>query len=573
MSNMLKKFNKAKPLFLLPALALTIFFASNAVSKQADHPKLVLQITVDQLRGDMPFRFQDRFVKGGFNYLLKNGTVYRDAHHAHANTETIVGHVTLATGTYPSEHGLIGNAWYDRDQAGTVYNIEDENYSLLNKNADVDKKTEIDPTQKTASSDGRSPNSIKSSTFSDEMVIASAGDAKVFGISIKDRGAVSMAGHGGKALWFSKKAQEFVSSDYYFDKYPQWVNDWNAEKKASKYKDTKWTLLHDKSTYVYGKHDDRDYEMDLAGYGKIFPHPLGHSKYFSTLLTANPAGDELTADFAKHLILSEKMGKDDVTDYLSISFSATDYIGHFFGASSLEAEDNMLRLDRTLADLFKFIDEHVGIENTIIVLSSDHGGPETPGYLAENKLLGSYVDPKKWDELPVIANLKKQLKVEERLIEAYYHPYIYLDKVTLAKNNLDVNSVQDKVAAVLQGLADVKLTVASNKVVSGLLADNRINTAISNNYYEGRSGDVYVVFAAQDFVNKLDGLTVPSMHGSPWTYDTYVPVMFAGKNITAKHIYRRVETVDVAPTMSALLNIKAPSATSGNILTEVFDKQ
>jgi predicted AlkP superfamily pyrophosphatase or phosphodiesterase len=368
----------------LQALLITgisIFALAPAIA--GDKPKLILQITVDQLRGDLPTRYYDRLGKGGLRYLLDQGVVYNNAHHAHANTETIVGHVTLATGAHPSEHGMIGNIWFDRSTAVTTYNIEDANYKLLTEGADIDAGTEIDPTQKAASSDGRSPASILTTTFSDELSSLTAGKAKVFAISVKDRGAVSMAGHSGKAFWFSKSTNEFVTSSYYYDKYPQWVVDWNAKKLPEQYSGKAWELMHPVDTYLFADRDDQEWEFDLAGYGRTFPHQFDtlDNKYYSTYLTVSPAGDELTLEFAKAAIDAEQIGSDDITDFLGVSFSATDYIGHFFGPSSLESEDNILRLDRTLANLFAFIDEKIGLKNTLIVLSADHGGPEAPGYL------------------------------------------------------------------------------------------------------------------------------------------------------------------------------------------------
>ena len=186
----------------------------------AEPPKLILQITVDQLRGDLLTRYLDRMGEGGVRYLLDEGVIYQDAHHAHANTETIVGHTTLATGAQPAVHGMIGNVWFDREKDRLVYNVEDDDYPILSADAGVDKKGEIDPTQKAAGTDGRSPLAILSSTFSDELAIAYGDEAKIFGVSIKDRGAISMAGHAGKAFWFSKKNQEFITSSYYYDQYP-----------------------------------------------------------------------------------------------------------------------------------------------------------------------------------------------------------------------------------------------------------------------------------------------------------------------------------------------------------------
>ena len=567
--------NFTKKIICFPIMVALAFssslYAENASPKK---PKLILQITVDQLRGDLPFRFYDRLGEKGLKYLLKTGTVYRDAHHTHANTETIVGHATLATGAHPATHGLIGNIWYDRDKGTAVYNIEDPKYKLLSSGADVDQSTEIDPTQKAATVGGRSPNNIAVSTFSDEMVISTNGQAKVFGVSVKDRGAISMAGHGGKAFWFSKSAGEFITSNYYYKEYPQWVNTWNHKKYLSSYSNKSWSLMNDQSTYLFGDDDNNPWELKLGKYGIVFPHAFGDqtSKYFNTLITVSPIGDEMTVDFAKDLIINEKIGQDSITDYLSVSLSATDYIGHFFGASSLEMEDNILRLDKTLADLLQFVEKHVGLENTIIVLSADHGGPETPGYLNHHHIPGDHVANKDWDKLPVIEKLKSDLGIKDQLIKAYHQPYVYLNHKTILKSKHTIESIQNKVATVLATIEDVYLTVASNRLEQGTHPDTKIYRSVLNNNFPSRSGDIYIIYKAHDFNNNLDGLKVAVMHGSPWTYDTFVPIIFSGPGIPAQDIYRQVETIDIAPSLSALLSIKPPSGNEGQILQEIFNK-
>lgn len=539
----------------------------------AKAPKLILQVTVDQLRGDIPFRYRHHFQKKGFNYLLDNGLVYRNAHHGHANTETIVGHVSLATGTYPANHGLVGNIWYDRKTGVATYNIESSQYHLLSEGADVDKSTEIDPTQKVANVEGRSPNNIMASTFSDEMIIASNGQAKVFGVSVKDRGAVSLAGHGGKAFWFSKAKGEFVTSSYYYQQYPDWVVQWNQKKYPLKFANKSWQLSKKQDDYLFGDSDDNKWEFNLGNYGVTFPHKFGdaNSKYFTTLLTVSPVGDEMTVDFAKSLIINEGIGKDDITDYLSISLSSTDYIGHFFGASSLESEDNMIRLDNTIADLLAFIDKQIGLENTIIALSSDHGGPEAPGYLEQHKIQGKYVSPEQWDTLESIQTVKTKLNIKGKLITGLFHPYIYLNHDLIHKQGLSLENVQKHVAEALLTLPDVYQAIASYRVEQGTLADNDLNRRVTNNYFPNRSGDIYLVFQPQDFINDLDGLEVTVTHGSPWVYDTFVPLVIVGNGIKKKQVFRQVETVDLAPTLSALLQIKAPSASSGTILVEALE--
>lgn len=536
-------------------------------------PQLVLQITVDQLRGDLPRRHYDRLTAGGFRYLMENGSVYLDAHHRHANTETVVGHTTLATGTDPAAHGMVANVWLDRTTDELRYNVEDANYPLTTEAAGVDRETEIDPTQRLARTDGRSPRSILVSTFSDELMLATGRKSKVFAVSVKDRGAISMAGHSGKAFWFSKQSGQFVTSRFYYKSFPDWVVEWNRKQPAAEYAGKTWNLLFDQSTYMFGKADDRPYETSLPGFGRTFPHAYGESegKLFTTLLTVSPAGDALTLDFAKTLIQNEGLGDDEIPDYLSISFSSTDYVGHLFGPSSLESEDNILRLDRTLADLFRFVDETVGLDKTLIILSADHGGSEAPGYLAELGFDADYVKPREWDKSKAIEALKKRFGIGEELITDYYHPYVYLNRSLIREKGLDQAAVEQAVAEELTRFDGVAMAIPSSALRTGNFPDTRIVTAILRNYNPKRSGDVYVVFEPNRFVNDFEGLTVATTHGSPWRYDTYVPIMLAGHGIPAQLISHPVETVDVAPTLSILVGAKPPSGSVGVVLPGILD--
>ena len=535
-------------------------------------PRLVLQVTVDQLRGDLPGRYLRQMGDGGFRYLMNHGVWYADAHHAHANTETIVGHTTLATGADPAAHGMIGNVWLDRLTGTLTYNIEDPKYRILTAGADIDKSTEIDPTQKVATTDGRSPAAILVSTFSDELAITTAGRAKIFGVSVKDRGAVSMAGHAGKAFWFSKATGEFVTSSYYYDRYPAWVNEWNRQKLPSSYSDKSWELLHERSSYLFGDADDKPWETDFAGYGRVFPHPYGPAtgKYFNTRLTLSPAGDDLTLDFAKALIDAEQVGQDEVTDYLSVSFSSTDYVGHLFSPSSLEAEDNLLRLDRTLAELFAYVDKRVGLKNVLIVLSADHGGPEAPGHLNSLGIPAKYVTPEQWDQAPAISALKQKFGTGKELIQAYRHPYVYLNRELIRDKGLDPAVVEKAVVEELMKFDGVALAVSSTALREGNLPNTRIIQSVLRNFNPSRSGDIFVVFQPHDFINDFDGLIVACVHGSPWRYDSFVPVVFAGGKLTAQRVYRPIETVDVAPTLAAIVGTKPPSGVRSGPLPEVL---
>ncbi|MEP5092217.1 MAG: alkaline phosphatase family protein [Paracoccaceae bacterium] len=534
-------------------------------------PKLVLQITVDQLRGDLLDRYGDGFGDGGFKYLLENGAVFKNAHHRHANTETVVGHTTLSTGTDPAIHGMVANLWFDRKTGTQFYNVQDPDYPLVGA-AGIDADNEIDPTQRAATTDGRSPLNIISSTLSDEIALHFGPSSKVFGVSVKDRGAIAMAGHAGQAYWFSKTEGRFVTSTFYRETYPDWIKDWDAQEIVASYSNKQWTLLDPPETYSFSDRDDQPWETEMPGFGRVFPHNWGpaDSKYFTTFLTLSPAGDEITLDFAKTLLTAEDIGQDDVTDYLYISLSSTDYVGHIFGPSSLEAEDNLRHLDRRIADLLKYVDETVGLDQTLIVLSADHGAPEHPEYLATLGIKAGLFDFDRVDTEPGFVRLQADFGLSQELIQNFSNPYLYLDQQLIAERGLDPVLVEETVAEELQKLPGIAYAIGSSALRSGSFPPTKISNAVLANFNPDRSGDIYVVFEPHWFVADFDGLTVASAHGSPWTYDTHVPLIFAGPGIKPQSVSRRVETVDVAPTIAIYLGTKLPSGASGAPLSEAM---
>jgi len=541
---------------------------------ESSRPRLIIQITVDQLRGDLPDKYMMNMSDGGFRYLKENGLWYKNANYNYSNTETVVGHTTLATGADPSVHGMVSNVWYDRDKGRLVYNIEDKNYHILSKNADIDDSTEVDASQALAGTDGRSPANILVSTFSDELSLYTNQKSKIFGVSVKDRGAVTLAGHNGKAFWFSKTSGEFITSSFYYDKYPLWVQTFNKQNLAHRYSNKAWTLMYDKSRYMFGSSDDNPWEEDYAGFGRVFPHEYKTTKdkYFNHYLTFSPAGDELTLDFAKAIIKNEKLGKGEATDYLAISFSSTDYVGHIFGPSSLEAEDNMLRLDKTLASLFKYVDEEVGLDNTLIVLSADHGAPEAPGYLAKLGIEAKWIAPMKWNKKPSLKRLEKKFGVGQKLIKAFFPPYIYLDRKLIKNKELDLAEVQNAVAKEISNIEGIALAVTAHSLSNNTLPDTYLYNAALRNFNAKRSGDILILFEPHYFANDMDGGAImASNHGGAWAYDTFVPVIFAGSHIKGKQVFTPIRPNDIAPTLSAIINAKSPSGSSGNILTTVVD--
>lgn len=554
----------------LPGFILASLLALPTVAAE-EPPKLVLQITVDGLRGDLLERYQHNFGKDGFRYLMEQGVYYTNAHYQHGNTETIVGHVSLATGAPPSVHGMVGNVWYDRQQERLVYNVEDGNYAMLTANAGVNQSTEIDPTQKAAKLGGRSPVPILSTTFSDELSVASNGESKIFSVSVKDRGAISLAGHSGKAFWFSKAQSEFVTSNYYYQQYPNWVTQWNKKEIPARYSKQKWELALDRNSYTL-KEGPQDHKVDLAGFKRTFPHPYGPAsyQYFSTMLTLSPAGDEISADFASELLEKEDLGNNKFTDYLAISFSSNDYVIHMYGPSSLETEDNLIRLDRTLAKLLNRVDEQVGLENTLIVLSADHGVPEAaPTVNALGYSTASYFDKNAIINDKLRQRLQEDFGLNEDVIRLYAQPYIYLNHKIIKAKGVSLAAVQKAIADEVEKIQGIAYAVTSDDVAANRLPDTAVMRMVKNNYHPQRSGDIYLVFDPRTYINDMDGLTIASTHGSPWRYDTHVPVIFVGYNIDAKKISREITPYDIAPTLSNQLGITQPSGATGNVLAEV----
>ncbi len=367
-----------------------------------------------------------------------------------------------------------------------------------------------------------------------------------------------------------------MTSSYYYEAYPGWVEDWNEKKLADDYRGKRWELIDDQSSYVAAEIDDRPYEADLPPMGRTFPHPYGDDKYTYLRLSLTPVGDELTLDFAKTLIEAEKVGQGDATDFLAISFSSTDYVGHLFGPSSLESEDNLLRLDRVLAELFATIDETVGLDRTLIVLSADHGAPEAPEYMASHGMeTGRFPFDFFRTPGPLTDALDKRFGRSD-LIETHSHPYIYLDPKALAVAGLSAKEVEDFLAEKLIEMPGIAYAMTRTALLEGRVAGSPIQQQIQRNFHPTRSGNIHLVPDQYWFLHSTDeaqkmGLAgIAAIHGSAWAYDTFVPIFFAGHRVPHGRIDRPVGPHDIAATLAAYLNIKAPSGSVGNPLPEVL---
>jgi len=546
-----------KPRFNLTLALLFLHAVIHCGPLLAKQPNLVLMITIDQLRGDMPWRVEERFSPGGFRYFFDQGTVYVNAHFEHLVTTTAAGHATLVTGANTPGHGIAANEWYDTLSHQPVYNTEDHEHPVIGVKAPAN--------------EGRSPRNLASSTFGDELVSASAGKSRVFSISIKDRGAIIPGGQLGKAFWYSKTTGEFVTSTYYYPQYPPWVTRWNAADHANQYRDKSWTLLQDRETYIFRDQDDRSFEKPDGSLGRTFPHALANpdDKVFFSALRSTPMGDQLTLSFLKALVTAESLGSKGHADILAVSFSATDYIGHDFGPNSLEAEDNLLQLDQTLQELLGFIDAEVGLENTLAVLSSDHGVAPAPEQMA---LLGLTAKRHQPQQFMAQANaaLRARFNTHSDLAVAFLKPGIYLDEPEIESLGLDLAEVERALAAEILKVPGFSMAFSRSDLLAGVLPDTYRTRLAANSIHPVRSGNVILVQDPFWFLSSEpegDAAT----HGSPYNYDTHVPIMLAGPGIGNNRSNRKVLIRDLAPTISAYLGIPAPSGASGTLLPGLLD--
>jgi len=567
-------------LTLLSSLLVAPAWTAPAAAQDVRRPKLIVQITIDQLRGDFLPRFRDRFGTHGFRYLLDHGVDYRDARFEHATTYTAVGHATLFTGAHPEGHGIVGNYWLDRESQAQVYCVDDPLH-------------------------GRSARNLLASTTGDELIQASP-KSKMFSASFKDRGAILPAGKRGKAFWYDRDTGSFVTSTaYYPEGPPSWVVSWNEKEPAKRYAGRSWGLLRNPFTYTALEKDDRPGERPPAGFERTFPHVLPEAtEDLYNLLRFTPFGDELLLDFVRTLILDEELGQRGVTDFLAVSFSCSDSIGHAFGPGSLEAEDNLLRLDETLSQLFLSLQEEVGLEDCLIVLSSDHGCdtiPEerhltscedkhadeawVPRTASEGEAFLKHVDsslecceagrhfPAEW-----IAGINRKLARRWNLgpgtepLLGFWNPSVYLDESWLAEQTLEREVVERIIAAELRQVPGIARVYERNRLMSGSTPRSEWVAMVERGFHEERSGDWILVQDPFWFLNPVPGMYA-AMHGSPYAYDTHVPVLIAGAGIRPSVVHRRISPVDIAPTLAAIAGIPVPSASVGTVLTEALPEE
>ncbi len=540
---------------------ITFIFVINALlgSAEKDRIQLIVFIVVDQLRGDTLEKYKNKFTNNGFNYLLNNGVTFRNAQYSHSATFTSVGHATLSTGAYPSEHGIVGNDWKDMKAGQAVYSVADHKHAILDDNLDQDVN-------------GVSPINLLSTTIGDELILSNNGQSKVFSVSGKDRAAILLGGHLGKAFWYSKKHNNFVTSNYYYKQYPKWFDEWRSNHKISSYIESGWNLIESKDFYENKDNDDREYEKTIGQHSRTFPHILDfNKKTIGTDYLFTPFIDETTADLADAVVRTEELGLDDKVDILYISFSATDYIGHAYGPNSLEAEDNLIRLDKTLNRLLSNLDKSVGLNKTGFILTSDHGIKESPEFYIANQLTSAG----RHDIDDIIkklnAILKSKYQIEQDLITDFWSPGLYVDEDLLLHYELDITDVERTIASSLLNIPGFSRAFTKTQLMQHAESSDAIENLVKKSFHEKRSGHVLIVQEPLWYLYSSSN-KYAAMHGSPYKYDRHVPMIFVlpDRIKEQKEVHHEVDPRDIAATLANHLHIPFPSKSSGKPLADMF---
>jgi len=520
----------------------------------ASSPKLVVGIVVDQMRYDYLTRFWNQYGDGGFKRLVNDGFNCKNNHFNYAPTVTGAGHASVYTGTTPAVHGIIGNDWYDKYADESVYCAGDPNYTSVGTTSNAGKM---------------SPHRMQTTTITDQVRLHTQMRGKVIAVAIKDRGAVLPGGHtANAAYWFDGGAQgNWITSSYYMAELPQWVRDFNSQKSVDQYKKP-WTTLKDINSYLESGTDNNQYEGLFDGQSTpTFPHDLvslwdANGKY--SILKSTPYGNSLTADFALEAVDKEMLGADNFTDFLAISFSSTDYVGHKWGVNSKEIEDTYLRLDQDLKRLFDTLDKKVGAGEYTVFLTADHAAINVPAYLRDQKLPAGQVDLKMLDDR--LAEYLKFTYGNTDILKKNSYLQLFLDYKVIKNLDLDIDDVQEALAMELIQYDGVYKVFTANQMWQNQYTSG-IPYIIQNGFNQKRSGDVLLVFDPGSGYYGKTGST----HGSPWNYDTHAPLLFYGKGVKKGSTVNRTEIPDIAPTIAALMGMNTPSGTTGEPIEAVIE--
>lgn len=525
-------------------------------SQQQDKPKLIVGIVIDQMRAEYLYRFQDNYAENGFKRLLREGFNVKNTHYNYIPTATGPGHTSIYTGTTPVNHGIVSNDWYNRELGRSIYCAEDSTVFLVDHlGVQKDKKFK---------NFSRSPKNNLTTTITDELKLFTNQRSKVIGVSLKDRGAIFPSGHlANAAYWYNPNNGHFVTSSYYMNKLPQWLIKFNNKKKSDSLLNQTWKTLLPIEKYIHSEIDDSSFEKIFKGKQlSIFPYDLktlrkenGNYK----LITQVPQGNTLLTELVKATLKGENLGRSETTDFLTISYSSTDYVGHDFGIRSKELEDTYVRMDREIALLLKTLDTEVGKDNYTLFLTSDHAGSDNPPFLKSKRLPGNFYNSKKIKE-----NLNIYLSDifgKDNYIAHIDKTQIYLSENKIVKEKILKASLQFLIT--IEGMKDV--FAPELKVHS--LDNSIISNEIKNSYNSKESGDILYHMHSGWMEERLFGTT----HSTAYTSDTHVPLLWYGWHIPKGETVKPHVITQIAPTLSFLLDIPLPNASNREPIKELFD--
>jgi predicted AlkP superfamily pyrophosphatase or phosphodiesterase len=529
-------------------LFLLLAFNTYTNAQTEKRPALVVGIVVDQMRFDYIYKFWSRYGDGGFKKLIREGYQCKNLQYNYVPTYTGPGHSSIYTGTTPERHGIVSNDWFNLKANKSIYCTDDSTVQTVGSS--------------TVAVGKMSPRNLLSTTVGDELRVATNRASRVYGIALKDRASILPAGHiANGAFWFDGQSGNWVTSTFYMNELPVWLQKYNETQPAMNYLSKTWETLYDIKSYTASLPDSTPYETPYKGTKSVrFPYNLSELMQLSggqNLIRATPFGSTITKEFAIELIKAEKLGKNNTTDMLCVSFSSPDYIGHQFGTDAIETEDTYLRLDKDLEEFLKFLETWVGKNEVLIFLTADHGGATVPSYLMDLKVPGGYMD---YSAVEAKAKLwlKKSTGIDNSLVKVT-NDQIYLNESAIAKAGKNLNEIEQMLADSLLKLDGIHSTTAAyliqrNEYTSGTRSN------IQKGYYAKRSGHVMMTLEPNWMEYHKTGTT----HGSPYSYDTRVPMLWYGWQVEHGETEKPYYIDDIAPTVSWLLNIPFPNATSGN---------
>lgn len=513
-------------------------------------PKLVIGLVVDQMRWDYLYKFKKLYGKGGFNRIMNQGFSCDNTMITHLPTYTAVGHTGIYTGSVPAIHGIVGNNWIDRASGKNIYCTDDSTVTGVGSNNDAGKM---------------SPRNMLTTTVSDQLRLSNNFKSKVIGISLKDRGAILPAGHSANAAyWFDDKEGKWITSTYYMESLPSWVYNFNDKKMPDSLLAKGWNVIMPIKDYDLSTDDKESYEGKIPGINQNnFPYntnSLGDKKYKAFKYT--PFGNTYTLKFAESAIENEKMGKGSVTDFLAVSLSSTDYIGHVFAPNSVEIEDTYLRLDNDITEFLNYLDKTIGAGNYLFFLTADHGVAHNPEFMKENKMpAGNYDDN---ELVKALNDTLKSMSINVPQVMAIENSQVYFnDNDELIKAN--GKEIIKSIVVSLLGKKSFISQAFDIEKVSATTLPAVIVEMVKNSYYPKRSGDVMFI----PNPGYLDGSKTGTTHGLWNPYDAHIPLVWYGWNIKSGRTHREVHMTDIAATLSALLDIQMPNGCVGKVIEEV----